>query len=397
MWGLGASLQCKDGFERVWCRVSTYWYLRTGISPNSPIWHDGLTIDVAIKPSILNVSSGQVSSSQVAIAQLNFKEINSNQASISQVAASNSSASEFSAIQNRPFQDAFFQPTEDDTRVAQIGFTEINLVKINLSQVGISEISSTQIGSGRINEIQPILIPGEISISSSIEFPQVFVSNSSFSFTTVETHTAFPTFIYDIKNTALTLWNTYLQPTAPLNLTIKVTDLPTGQLAEAQITGFDPTGRPNSSTLYLGHRRQRPRLVPRPRPLGQHRIRPNLTDTAYRATADSLAYGHYGLLTTLLHETAHLQGILSGYSNYDRHIQTINGSKTLGLSEVDALPLSATASAPSSPPKPCHTNRSSSFPTAPSPNIPLITVRISLILLHSAPQPPQVWGENAKF
>jgi hypothetical protein len=53
-----------------------------------------------------------------------------------------------------------------------------------------------------------------------------------------------------------------------------------------------------------------------------------LTDTAYRATSDSAAYNHYDLLTTILHETAHLQGIISGYSNYDRHIQTISDSKT---------------------------------------------------------------------
>jgi hypothetical protein len=55
--------------------------------------------------------------------------------------------------------------------------------------------------------------------------------------------------IYDINNSELTLWNTYLQPTTPL--TIKIQDLPTGQLAEANITGFDPTGRPNAGTLYL--------------------------------------------------------------------------------------------------------------------------------------------------
>jgi hypothetical protein len=69
-------------------------------------------------------------------------------------------------------------------------------------------------------------------------------------------------------------------------------------------------------------------LVYRPTPWDNTEYSQTLTDTAYRATRDSLAYNHYDLLTTLLHETAHLQGIISGYSNYDLYIQTINGSKT---------------------------------------------------------------------
>jgi hypothetical protein len=39
-------------------------------------------------------------------------------------------------------------------------------------------------------------------------------------------------------------------------LNIEITDLPTGQLAEANITRFDPSGRPTSGTLtHLLHRR----------------------------------------------------------------------------------------------------------------------------------------------
>jgi hypothetical protein len=37
--------------------------------------------------------------------------------------------------------------------------------------------------------------------------------------------------------------------TTPFNLNIAVTDLPTGQLAEAQLTGFAANGTPNAGSL----------------------------------------------------------------------------------------------------------------------------------------------------
>jgi hypothetical protein len=47
-----------------------------------------------------------------------------------------------------------------------------------------------------------------------------------------------------------------LTGTTPFNLKIEITDLPTGQLAEANITHFDSNGLPTSGTLtHLFHRR----------------------------------------------------------------------------------------------------------------------------------------------
>jgi hypothetical protein len=51
-----------------------------------------------------------------------------------------------------------------------------------------------------------------------------------------------PQLIYDINNTVLTVWNESLQNTTLLNLNIEITDLPTGQVAEANITDFDLAG-----------------------------------------------------------------------------------------------------------------------------------------------------------
>jgi hypothetical protein len=55
----------------------------------------------------------------------------------------------------------------------------------------------------------------------------------------------------NLQNTTVPTWLEFLQGTTPFNLNIEITDLPTGQLAEATIAGFDSTGRPNSGTLYL--------------------------------------------------------------------------------------------------------------------------------------------------
>jgi hypothetical protein len=43
----------------------------------------------------------------------------------------------------------------------------------------------------------------------------------------------------------------FLQTQIPFNLNLAIQDLPTGQLAEAQITSFDPSGRPNGGTLLI--------------------------------------------------------------------------------------------------------------------------------------------------
>jgi hypothetical protein len=174
--------------------------------------------------------------------------------------------------------------------------TEVGITQLGLSQVSSSKNNSTQISTTQINTT-------EISFSSSIASEQFFSS-----------HNTSPTSIYDINNTALTLWNSYLQTSTPLNLGIEIVDLPSGQLAEASITGFDPTGRPNAGTLYLDIDANGLDWYIDSTPWDNSEYSQTLTDTdtAYRATADSAAYGHYDLLTTILHETAHLQGFISG-------------------------------------------------------------------------------------
>jgi hypothetical protein len=230
--------------------------------------------------------------------------------------------------------------TSCEVSIPQVGASQNYPYQSNISQVGSSQVGSSQVGSDQstindfgISQIGFSQIDSTPDTSTKVDFSQVNLTKVSFSnsITTLQffnIHNTFSTSIYDINNTSLTLWNTSLQSIRPLNLTIEITDLPAGQLAEANITGFDPTGRPNSGTLYLDTDANGLGWFIDTTPWDNTEYSQTLTTTAYRATADSLAYGHYDLLTTLLHETAHLQSFIAGYSNFDNHIQTINGSKT---------------------------------------------------------------------
>jgi hypothetical protein len=259
----------------------------TGI--NTSIWQNSFvgvspSRKVAVENSSLEVSSNQGSFNNSTIFEIRPSEVTFVQGSQEKIGSFQVGSSKDDVVQTGAIK---FGSSQNST-------FQIDALKINLHQVNSTQINST-----------------EISLPSSITLQQLFSSHN-----------------FSLQNTTVPTWLEFLQGTTPFNLNIEITDLPTGQLAEATITGFDPTGRPNSGTLYLDTDANGLGWYIDPTPWDNTEYSQTLTDTAYRATADSLAYGHYDLLTTLLHETAHLQGIISGYSNYDRHIQTINGSKT---------------------------------------------------------------------
>jgi hypothetical protein len=295
---------------------------------DTSIWHGSVMENGLTGVNITPLNLTQVGSAKIDLSQISFSDAGSSEVSIAQVSTpqiglSDKSITQVSSAQIGILEPSFFKASTSQTSVAQISSlqidtSQISIIQNNASQVGFSQASSLQINAGKVSFSRSI---------SSQQFLSTFFSS----------HDSTASVLYDINNTALILWNTYLQPTTPLNLNIEITDLPTGQLAEANITGFDPTGRPNSGTLYLDTDANGLGWYIDPTPWDNSEFSTSLTDTAYRATPDSLAYGHYDLLTTLLHETSHLQGFIAGYSNFDTHIQTLNSSKTPGLSEVEAF------------------------------------------------------------
>jgi hypothetical protein len=112
------------------------------------------------------------------------------------------------------------------------------------------------------------------------------------------------------------------------NLNIEITDLPTGQLAEANITHFDSNGRPTSGTLTLDTDANGLGWFIDSTPWENSEFGTVNSETLFRATLGSKAYGHYDLLTTILHELGHLAGLISGNPIYDSRVQSINGTPT---------------------------------------------------------------------
>jgi hypothetical protein len=267
----------------------------------------------------LQNSVGQISIFQVSLGKSYLTQIGGFEASIGKENKIQLGIAQISPPQNGVNHDGVIEVRFPQVSIAQVSPTQVSLTEVTLPQanpfqissfhVSLSEIDTTQTQSAQISISK--LGSFEISLSSSITLQQLLSSHN-----------------FSLQNTTVPTWLEFLQGTTPFNLNIEIADLPTGQLAEATITGFDPTGRPNSGTLYLDIDANGLGWYIDPTPWDNSEYSQALTDTAYRATSDSAAYGHYDLFTTILHETAHLQGFISGYNNYDRHIQTQNGSKT---------------------------------------------------------------------
>jgi hypothetical protein len=114
-------------------------------------------------------------------------------------------------------------------RTTQVSTTQVSTTQVSIAQVNTSQQSTSQNGTAQVYS-------RELPLTSSISLQQFLSSHN-----------------YNLQNTTVPTWLSYLGGTTPFNLNIAVTDLPTGQLAEAQLTGFDANGRPNAGTLLLDY------------------------------------------------------------------------------------------------------------------------------------------------
>ncbi|EAZ91245.1 VCBS [Crocosphaera chwakensis CCY0110] len=130
-------------------------------------------------------------------------------------------------------------------------------------------------------------------------------------------HHSTPEVINNLNNTATNIWSNLLQSETSLDITFQITDLPTGHLAEATITGFDPFGRPNAGTILINYNANGVGWFIDSTPFESSEFAVQNSEFAYNATPNSDAYGKYDLLTTVLHEIAHLYGFIEGYEPFD--------------------------------------------------------------------------------
>ena len=128
-----------------------------------------------------------------------------------------------------------------------------------------------------------------------------------------------------IHSIAQTLWQT----TTPINLNFNITNLPTGQLAEATITGYDQNGRPNKATISIDDDANGVGWFIDPTP--QDNTEFTGIDNYYQATPNSAASGKYDLLTAILHEMGHTLGFINGYSQFNKNVKESSGLTRLIL------------------------------------------------------------------
>jgi hypothetical protein len=181
------------------------------------------------------IGSIHQSLTQTSTSERGTTQVDSSKVGLSQLGTSQATFLQISSAEGR-LQVSPFQPRITQVNVTPISFqlspAEIDATQVNSWQsIGINIHTSKNTFSLGIAAGQ--LIDGHGNIPG--QSGHWLTPNSQFSSTTVPT------------------WLSYLGGTTPFNLNIEVTDLPTGQLAEAQLTGFDANGKPNAGTLLLDH------------------------------------------------------------------------------------------------------------------------------------------------
>jgi hypothetical protein len=300
-----------------------------GSNYDSSIGHSGIPdqISKTAETGIVNSSTSKISISQNS--SLNIIDSSFTKRSISSIDVMQASPGQICFADISPAQVCGMQTSIYDNSLLQISRSKDNTSQIGISQVSTSQTSRFQISSTQIDtsQIKPFKV-NESMIwdyfnSSKVSFP-VIISNYQLLSSHLPSHNLTSDLLSDFKSNPLNLWQSFFDPT--FNLTFQITDLPTGQLAEAQITQFDPQGRPNGGTILIDDDANGVGWFIDPTPLDNSEFAQTLTDTAFRATTGD-AFGKYDLLTTILHETGHLLGIINGNPGFDSNVQTLNSKK----------------------------------------------------------------------
>lgn len=250
----------------------------------------------------LEVGFPQVSSSKIGTTEISSEKISSETNSISEITQYNVSTAEVSKTKVR---------SSKDTAIEGVVFTQGGMGRtVNLGEhFFISNVA--QVDSSKIHTT-------EIPFSSSVSSQQFLSSDFS--------HNNSPVLVNNINNTATKIWSDLLRTETQLDIDFQITDLPAGQLAEATITGFDDAGKPDTGTIEIDHDANGVGWFIDSTPLNNSEFTAQDTDSYLLATAESEASGKYDLLTTVLHELAHLYGFIDGYAGFDANVETEEGT-----------------------------------------------------------------------
>jgi large repetitive protein len=235
-----------------------------GTSQVSPIKTGNTDIDSISQISISEISGNKLGTCQVSMSKNSTSQIGMTEASIAQIGS------------------------------AEIGFNQVKKVQTSFSEVGSTQVNTIQDIFGGIAPITTIIVNPEttitqidstkISLPSSVSAVQLLNSNLSHDNTSLLT---------SIYSTARSIWHT----NTDLNLTFDITNLPTGQLAEATITGYDTNGRPKTATINIDDDANGIGWYIDPTPQDHSEFATG-TGTYFTAEPNSEAAGKYDLLNT---------------------------------------------------------------------------------------------------
>jgi Bacterial Ig domain len=217
------------------------------------------------------------------------------------------------------------------TSIGEIGSSQVSSINMDtdqlyskqtsITEVGITHYTTMNAGTSQINLAQILPRPvanndtskGEISSPSRVE-TQDFAVDQTFSVA----HNI-SSDVQNIELAAISLWQQQLHFTTPIDLNFNITNLPTGQLAEATITGYNTKGTPQTATITIDEDANGIGWFIDPTP--QDNTEFTGTEKYLQATPNSEAYGKYDLLTTILHEMGHTLGFINGYSEFDKYVR----------------------------------------------------------------------------
>ena len=119
-----------------------------------------------------------------------------------------------------------------------------------------------------------------------------------------------------VESTAVNLWQSLLSDHRQLDVNFQITDLANGEIAQAQVTKFSPTGLATGGTILIDRNAQGAGWFVDPTPLDWSEFTP-LQGSSLQAKPDTAAAGKYDLFTALLHELGHISGFGHGDTTFD--------------------------------------------------------------------------------
>jgi hypothetical protein len=235
---------------------------------DAPVWHDRFIEDGIIYiDSESPINSSEISKTEISTVEKTFFNSSILEIRSSEVGSTKPRLSDKDIFELNPAKVRIIQQSLANGTFAQIGSREINSIALDIANSSRMQISTAEDSVTHVQVSQENAHEGRIGEVSSIEVSSIQLATTQITSTQINPTQVNPTEIslpssitlqqflsshnFNLQNTTIPTWTEFLTGTTPFNLKIEITDLPTGQLAEANITHFDSNGLPTSGTLTL--------------------------------------------------------------------------------------------------------------------------------------------------